>query len=73
MSQILIEVKPNSKQKKIEKISEGVYKIHLTAPAQDGQANKQLIEVLSEYLGVAKSLIAIKAGKSARTKIIIIS
>ena len=72
MKQILVEVKPNSKQLKIEKITDGVYKIHLNAPAQDGKANKQLIDVLADYFKVAKSLITIKAGKSARTKVIII-
>lgn len=72
MSQLLVEVRPNSKQLKIEKITTGVYKIHLTAPATEGQANKQLITVLAEHFKVAKSLITIKAGKSAKTKVIII-
>lgn len=70
MKQILVEVKPNSKQLKIEKITDTVYKIHLTAQPQDGQANKQLIEVLAGYFKIAKSLIAIKSGRSAKTKII---
>lgn len=73
MKQIIVEVKPNSKQVKIEKITENVYKVRLTAPAQEGKANKQLIEVLAGYFKVAKSLIAIKAGKTAKTKTILIS
>ena len=73
MKQILAEVKPNSKQLKIEKITEAVFKIHLTAPAKDGKANQQLIKILADYLGIAKSLITIKSGKSAKTKIIIIN
>jgi hypothetical protein len=72
MMQILVEVRPNAKQKKIEKITDSVYKIHLSAPPTEGKANKQLIEMLAEYFGVAKSLIEIKAGKSARTKVVII-
>jgi uncharacterized protein len=72
MKQILVEVRPNSKHLKIEQITDGVYKIHLTAPATEGKANKQLIDVLSDHFHVAKSLIAIKAGKSAKTKVIVI-
>jgi len=72
MIQLLVEVRPNSRQQKIEKITEGVYKIHLTAPAQEGKANRQLIELLSDHFHVAKSLIGIKAGKSAKTKVILI-
>lgn len=72
MKQILAEVRPNCKQLKIEKITDSVYKIHLTAPATEGKANKQLIETLADYFKVAKTLITIKAGKSARTKVIMI-
>lgn len=72
MKQILAEVRPNCKQLKIEQITDSVYKIHLTAPATEGKANKQLIEVLAKYFSVAKSNINIKAGKSARTKVILI-
>ena len=71
--QLLVEVRPNSKHFKIEEIAGGVYKIHLTAPATEGKANKQLIGVLSDYFGVAKSLISIKAGKSSKTKVVIIN
>lgn len=72
MTQLLIEVRPNSKQLKIEKITDSVYKVHLTAPPAEGKANKQLIEVLAKQFKVAKSLITIKVGKSAKTKVIII-
>lgn len=73
MKQILIEVRPNCKQIKIEKITDSVYKVHLTAPPTEGKANKQLIEALAKHFKIAKSLITIKAGKSAKTKVIIIN
>jgi len=72
MRQILVEAKPNSSKIKIERITGEVYKIHLTAPAVEGKANKQLIETLSGYFKVAKSLISIKTGKSAKTKVVTI-
>lgn len=72
MKQLLVEVRPNSKHLKIEEIAGGIYKIHLTAPATEGKANKQLIDVLSDHFRVAKSLITIKAGKTAKTKVVVI-
>lgn len=72
MKQILAEVKPNSQQQKIEKITDSVFKIHVKAPATEGKANKAVIEAVAEYFKVAKSLINIKAGKTSKTKVIII-
>lgn len=72
MKQILVEVRPNSKQLKIEKITATVYKIHLTAPARDNKANHQLIEVLAEHFNTAKSLITIKAGATSKTKVVLL-
>jgi uncharacterized protein len=73
MKNLLVEVKPNCKNLKLEMITDSVYKLHLTAPAKDGKANKQLIEVLADHFKVAKSLITIKSGQSSRNKHVIIS
>jgi len=71
--QLLIEVHPNSRQEKIEKITDSVYKIYVREPAREGKANKAVIEALAEYFKVAKGLIAIKAGKTAKNKVVVIS
>ncbi len=70
---ILIEVKPNSTQNKIEKITESVYKIWVSAPPIEGKANKAIIELLAKHFKIAKSLITIKNGKSSKTKVVEIS
>lgn len=70
---ILVEVKPNSAQNKVEHISGNVYQAKVTAPAQDGRANRTLIGLLAAYFDVAKSRIEIKTGKTAKTKLVIIS
>ncbi len=72
MKQLLIEVKPNCKNLKIEKITEDIYKIHLTEPAKDNKANKQLIKLLANHFKIAKSLIAIKSGQTSKNKQVII-
>lgn len=67
---IYVKVSPRSSQNKVEKISEGDYKVKITAPPVDGQANDMLIKVLAEHFGVPKSNLKIVGGKSAKTKII---
>jgi uncharacterized protein YggU (UPF0235/DUF167 family) len=66
---IIVKVVPFAKTVRVEKILGGL-KVHLTAKPIDGEANKQLVEVLSEYLDVPKSTISISAGYNGRTKII---
>lgn len=66
---IYIKVIPRSSKNEVTKISEGEYRVKLTAPPVDGKANQALIEILSEYFGVSKSSVSIIGGKSARTKI----
>lgn len=67
---IYIKVIPRSSKNEITKISEGEYKVKLTAPPVDGQANDMLIKVLAEYFDVSRSKLTIIGGKSAKIKII---
>jgi uncharacterized protein (TIGR00251 family) len=48
----------------------GGWKVYLTRPAQDGLANKQLVEVLSEHLKIKKYRIKIIKGEKSRNKTI---
>ena len=45
-------------------------KVHLTKPALDGLANQQLIDLLSDYLGVKRYRIKIVQGEKSRNKVI---
>lgn len=65
---ITVHVKPRSRQNKIEWVDKETAKISVTALAEKGKANDGVIEVLSENLGVAKSLIEIVRGKTTRIK-----
>jgi len=49
---------------------DGRLKVYLTRPAQDGLANEQLIELLSEYLKVKKYQLKIIRGHKSRDKLI---
>ncbi len=67
---IYVKVIPKSARKEITKISKGEYQVKLTALPIKGKANKMLIEMLADYFSVAKSLVSIVGGKSAKTKIV---
>ena len=67
---IYVKVIPRSSQNKVEKISEGEYRVKLTAPPVDGEANKMLVEILAKHFEVPKSLVLIIGGKSTRKKLV---
>jgi uncharacterized protein (TIGR00251 family) len=69
---IVIEVKvePRSSKKGIAGVMDNVLKVKLTAPPVEGEANEQLIEVVSELTGVRKSNIRILRGLSSKRKVV---
>jgi len=70
---IYVKVNPRSSKNSVEKIAEGEYKVKLTAPPVDGEANIMLIKVLAEYFDIPKSSLVIIGGKSAKIKIVELS
>jgi hypothetical protein len=67
---IYLKVIPRSSQNLVEKISEGEYRVRLTAPPVGGKANDALVKILAEHFGVAKSFISIVGGKSMQRKMV---
>jgi len=67
---IYIKVTPRASRNEIIKISEGEYKVKLTAAPVDGKANDMLIQILSKYFEVPKSSLLIVGGKTAGIKMI---
>jgi len=67
---IIVKAKPNSREDKIEKISENEFVVSVKAPPIDGKANVAIIELLARYFNKNKSLVNIISGQWARTKVI---
>ncbi|GAB6183275.1 DUF167 domain-containing protein [Thermodesulfovibrio hydrogeniphilus] len=63
-------VKPGAKTSGIEEIEGDTIKIKVRSQPHDGLANKELLEVLAEFLSVPKSKIEIARGKTSKHKII---
>ncbi|MEM4259260.1 MAG: DUF167 domain-containing protein [Candidatus Pacearchaeota archaeon] len=64
-----IKVKPNSKEEKIEKLSNNEYKISVKEPAKDNKANIRIVNLLSKELNTNHKNIKIK-NPTSRDKII---
>jgi uncharacterized protein (TIGR00251 family) len=64
-----VRVVPKS-SRKLVKVEKERLKVYLTRPAQDGLANEQLIELLSEHLKVRKYRIEIIKGLKSKDKMV---
>lgn len=64
-----IRVCPRSSRNHIEQIG-NVLKVYLTKPATDGEANSQLIDLLTEHFKIKKYQIKIKSGARSRNKLV---
>jgi uncharacterized protein YggU (UPF0235/DUF167 family) len=67
---INIKVKPNSKQEKVEKISDSEFILWVRAPAKEGRANAAAVKLLSVYLDLPKSRINIAQGNNSKNKVV---
>lgn len=71
MARISVKVKPGCKQaSRLEKQEDGSYVAFLHARVHDGEANTELMKLLSKELGVAKTQLTIVSGAKGRDKII---
>lgn len=67
---IEVKVQPRSSQKGIAGVEGAVVKVKLTFPPVDGEANKQLIEVLAKHFKVPKGRVRIIRGETSRLKLV---
>lgn len=64
-----IRVCPRSSRNQVEQKRDNL-KVYLTKPACDGQANAQLVDLLSGYFKVKKYQVKIKSGLKSRDKLV---
>jgi uncharacterized protein (TIGR00251 family) len=65
---IKVKVLPRSSRTEIASKENDIYRVKMTDPPVEGRANKALIALLAEKLGVPKRDIEITAGKTSRMK-----
>jgi hypothetical protein len=67
-----IRVQPRSSRNEVVVSEERRVRVRVTAPPEGGKANKAVIALLSDALGVAKSDIALVKGHKGRNKTLVI-
>ena len=66
----IVRVVPKSSRNLVRRICDGSFKVYVTKPAIEGQANEEVIRLLADYLGVKKYLVNIIKGEKGRDKIV---
>jgi uncharacterized protein (TIGR00251 family) len=67
---IEIHLQPGAKRSEVVGFKEGVLYAKVTALPQKGQANRALVELMAQTLGIPKSSVDIIRGQSSRSKVI---
>ncbi|GAB4537745.1 MAG: hypothetical protein Fur0020_06470 [Thermodesulfovibrionia bacterium] len=67
---INIKVEPRSSYSGIVGIHGDGLKVRLKSPPVEGRANKELVDILSDELGIPRSDIEIISGKASRNKLV---
>jgi uncharacterized protein (TIGR00251 family) len=70
---LLVRVVPNASRSEVAEIATDMIRIRLKAPAVEGKANKALVEVLADSLGVRARQVTIVGGEHARQKRVIVT
>jgi uncharacterized protein len=65
-----VKVKPNAGASLLKQETDGSWLARLKSPPVDGRANDELVALVAEHFHCRKSAVLIKAGASARIKVI---
>ena len=69
-AEISLRVYPNAALSEVLGSTDGVWRVKVAAPPVEGKANRELIALLSQVLGVSKSRLSMVRGHTSRSKIV---
>lgn len=67
---LTVRVHPGSRVAKIEQLAPGEYKVHVLAPPEKGEANREVMAALAEHFEIPRSRVRIVRGEKSRRKLI---
>jgi uncharacterized protein len=65
-----VRVSPRASRSAVTGLHDGALKVSLAAPPVDGEANAELIALLSKALGVPKRAVTIAQGDKGKSKVV---
>lgn len=73
LAMLPVRVQPNAARSEVAGFVDGVLSMRVAAPPVRGEANRELVEFLSQALGVSRSQIEIVRGRTSRNKVVAIN
>jgi len=67
---IRVKVNPGSKSEGVRLLEPGFYQVRTRAPAEDGRANRRVLELLAARLAVPVDRLTIVAGHASPLKVV---
>ncbi len=68
MPLIQVKVKPGARTSQLTLLADGTYRADVKALPTDGKANDELIRLVSQLFGCARSDVTIRSGRTSRVK-----
>lgn len=65
-----IRVKPNSSEPRIEEFGSERYLVFVSSPAENNEANIEMLKMLGKYMGIPSTKLRIVAGMTNKDKIV---
>ena len=65
---LAVRVTPKAAQNRVKEVGNGL-SVHVTAPPENGKANRAVVKLIAHALGVPKSRLALIRGASSRDKL----
>lgn len=65
---LTVRAHPGARSVRVEKLGDAEYKVHVLAPAEKGEANREVAAALADYFGCPASHIRIVRGAKSRIK-----
>jgi uncharacterized protein len=67
---ITVHVTPRARRSSVERRPDGTFRVAVTAPPHEGQANEAVIAALADHFGIARGRVRIVHGRRGRRKIV---
>jgi len=67
---IPVRLTPRGGVDRVDGVAEGVLRVRVAAPPVDGAANKALLRLLADELGVPRGAVRLASGETSRVKVV---
>lgn len=69
-ARLSVRLTPRGGADRVDGVVDGVLRVRVAAPPVDGAANKALLRLLADELGVPRSAVHLASGDTSRTKVV---